>query len=186
MFGDVIQFIGDLVDNWAAFMTGGIPVAVLAFWERWHSRNVSFRFYVAVFLGVGLAAASFQTWRQEHSAKIQAEQLVRQSRSAAISRQLQSYYAEASQFQREAAAVAGIGSEEEYNALKKEIDLWGKETGAWILQNLGEAAYHRVIQSEGLPNMNTVSSERTQLMLVMSAIRDNLGKLLESPAWDRP
>src|SRR5258706_3405783 len=113
MFANVTHFIGDILDNWAAFITGGIPVAMLVIWERWRSRNVSFRFYVAVFLGFGFAAASFQTWRQEHSAKIQAERLVRHSRDAAISRQLQKYYAEASQFQREAAAVSVNGSDEE-------------------------------------------------------------------------
>jgi hypothetical protein len=60
---DLLQYIVDLFDHWAAFMTGGIPVALLALWERWRGRNVSFRFYVAVFLIFGFSAASFQTWR---------------------------------------------------------------------------------------------------------------------------
>jgi hypothetical protein len=183
MLADIGQFIWDLLDHWSAIITGGIPVALLAIWERWRSRSVSFRFYIAVFLGFGFAAASFQTWRQEHFSRIQAEQLMRHSRDAAITRQLQKYYAEASQFQREAAAFAVNGDEEQFNALKKKVDVWGKESGAWILQNMGEAAYHRVIQSDTLPNVYT---ERTELILVTGAVRDNLGKLLENTAWDKP
>src|ERR1700733_2690331 len=71
---DLWQYIVDLFDHWAAFMTGGIPVAILAIWERWRGRNVSFRFYVVVFLVFGFVAASFQTWREENKARLLAEQ----------------------------------------------------------------------------------------------------------------
>jgi hypothetical protein len=163
MLANLGQYLWDLAGHWAAFITGGPIVAFLIFWERWRDKNIPFRIYVAVFLIIGFAAAGFQTWQQERSASTLAEQSLRHSRDAATAKQLQKYYAEASQFQREAAYVAVNGSEEEFNALKKQVDAWGKETGAWILQNMGDAAYHRIIQSEGLPNMNTVSSERTQL-----------------------
>jgi hypothetical protein len=185
MLADIGKYLWELGDHWAAFMTGGPVVAVLIFWERWRNRNIPFRFYAAVFLVVGLAAASFQTWQQERTARMLAEQSIRHSRDVATARQLQKFYAEASQFQREAAAAAN-GSDEEFNSLQNTIDAWSKETGPWILQNMGEAAYHRVIQSEGLPNMNAVGSERARLMLMMGAIRDNLSKLLENPAWDKP
>jgi hypothetical protein len=184
MFADFSLFITDLLDNWAAFMTGGIPVAILAVWERWRSRNVSFRFYMAIFLGVGFAAASFQTWRQEHAIRIQVEQLAPHSRSASTTQHLQKYYAEASQFQREAAAAAN-GPEDEFRILETKIDAWSKNTGGWILQNMGEAAYHRVIQSESLPNIAAVGNDRVRVQLIMGTIRDNIGRLLENPAWDK-
>jgi hypothetical protein len=185
MLADLAVFAGDLLDNWAAFMTGGIPVALLAIWERWRSRNVSFRFYAVVFLAVGFAAASFQTWRQERTAKIQAEEFSSHSRSTTTTQHLQKYYAEASQFQREALAVANR-PEDEFRALEARTDAWSKDAGGWILQNMGEAAYHRVIQTEGLRALNAETNDRVRLQLIMGAIRDNLANLLENSAWDKP
>jgi len=73
MLSDIWRFLADLLDNWAAFMTGGIPVAVLALWERWQQRPISFRRFAAIFLLFGFAAASFQTWRQEHAERVAAD-----------------------------------------------------------------------------------------------------------------
>jgi hypothetical protein len=73
MLADIGQYLWDLADNWAAFLTGGIPVAVLVVWERWRSKQSNFRFFVAIFLVFGFVAANFQTWRQEHAARSNAE-----------------------------------------------------------------------------------------------------------------
>jgi hypothetical protein len=180
MLADIGQYLWDLADNWAAFMTGGLIAALFTLVERIRGKQFSPLTFILVFLVFGFGAASFQTWRHEYQARLQAEQSV--SRAATI-KQLQKYYSEAAQFAR-LAALSTTAADDQYAALLKEVDSWSKDSGAWIIQNMGEAAYYRVIHVENIPDINAVP-QRRQLEIVMRTIRDNIGHLLENPTWDK-
>jgi hypothetical protein len=59
MLADVGQYLWDLADNWAAFMTGGIPAALILIVERLRRKQLPLRTFV-IFLAFGFVAASYQ------------------------------------------------------------------------------------------------------------------------------
>jgi hypothetical protein len=184
MLADIGQYLFDLADNWAAFMTGGIPVAVVAIWERWKGRAIPLRAYFLLFLGVGFAAASFQTWQHEYTARIRAEQATGKGRSAVTVLQLQEFYADAAAFYMQATDAK---SDAEFKQTEKAILEWSDRLGEWVTKNMGSGAYIRLIESTGPPpTIKNVKPERVDLIVTMATIRDNLAKFVETSAWDKP
>lgn len=62
---DFLAFVYAVIDNWAAFITGGIPAALFILYERWRNRPVSWRSFFSIFIILGFLAASFSAWREE-------------------------------------------------------------------------------------------------------------------------
>jgi hypothetical protein len=56
---NVGRYIYDLADNWAAFLTGGIPAALLLIYERVRGEQLSLRTF-AILLAVGFVIASYR------------------------------------------------------------------------------------------------------------------------------
>jgi hypothetical protein len=187
MLADLSKFLGDLLDNWAAFMTGGIPVALLAIWERWRSRNVSFRFYVAVFLGFGFAAASFQTWRHEQSTMNVAEQALLLTKNRAVTKaQLQQFYIEAGQLMGQ--QLDKSISDEDFKKYSDSVDAWLNKTAGWIENNLGPAATARFLDGSGSMSFTftgAVNRQHNNIINSMTTFRKNLSILIETNAWDK-
>jgi hypothetical protein len=182
MFADISQFADHLLDHYVAFATGSVPVMILGIYERWKNRPVSFRFYVVVFLAFGFVAAGFQTWREEHAARNALEK--HWERSPEIVRHLQKMYAEVSEFNRRAYAVIS-GPDADFQELSKEVHVWSGENGRWILDNMGTAAYYRVIQNSGQIPQHGDNLERAKLSVVLQIMQQNLGQLVENSAWDK-
>src|SRR4030088_228454 len=121
MLADIQLYILGLADNLAAFMTGGILVAIVAIWERFRERSIPLKFYLMLFLGVGFMAASFQTWRQEYAAKTLAQQMAFKGRNPDTVRRLQDYYADAATFYIQATEAK---SDAEFKKMEKSADEW--------------------------------------------------------------
>jgi hypothetical protein len=182
MRSDLWQYFLDLSDHWAAFMTGGIPVAILAVWERWRNRNVTFRFYVAIFLVFGFVAASFQTWRDEYKARISAEQT---RAHAAEKVQLQKFYTEGGDLLLR--VIPKDISEVEFKKYQDECDAWLNRTVVWIGQNMGEAAKARFLDTASYVNWtspNAVNQTHGNIINALVNYRKNLQVLIvEFDAW---
>jgi hypothetical protein len=187
MLSDLTQFIGDLLDNWAAFITGGIPVAILAIWERWRSHNISFRFYAALFLAFGFTAASFQTWRQEHVARVQVEQTISLARNrSATKAQLQKFYIELGalldvQLKRDISPA-------EFESYKTESNRILNAQAQWIKDNLGDAALARFTDKSDMKAVQfekAVNDVHNIMLMNQTRFIQNLKDLIESSAWDR-
>jgi hypothetical protein len=183
MLADIGQYIADLADNWAAFMTGGIAAALILVIERLRRDQLPVRTFI-VFLVFGFIAASFMTWRHEHTARILAEQIGPKARNAATVQQLQDYYAEAVSLYMQANTAK---SDDDFKNTEKEANEWANDVGHWITSNMGNGAYSKMIQPpQPTPIITNVKQDRVQLLFMLSVIRDNLGKFVESPAWDKP
>src|SRR5687767_11785024 len=114
MLADLGQYILDLAESWAAFMTGGTIAALVLVIERLR-RPLPVRIFVFVFLGFGFLTASFDTWRHEHATRIKAEQAPK-GRNPATVRQLQDFYADASSYYNE---VLAAKTDKEFKDLEK-------------------------------------------------------------------
>jgi hypothetical protein len=139
-----------------------------------------------LFLVFGFPWASFQTWRDEHAARAALQSSQRWERSPEVVRRLQQMYAEVSDFNRRAFAVMN-GSEDDFLKLKTEVHDWSAKNGQWILNNMGNAAYYRIIKNSGpLPDPTASGTqERQRLSLVLQIMERNIGALVESSAWDK-
>jgi hypothetical protein len=187
MLADVVQFIGDLLDHWVAFGTGSIPVMIIGIWERWRSRNVSFRFYAALFLAFGFTAASFQTWRQEHNARILDEQTILHSKErTATKAKLQTFYIEIGQMI-DAPVVKDISADD----FKKFADATNIKLDAmvrWITENMGQPAAARFLDRSGMVGgrySNAVNDTHNTILMNENRYRQNLLAMIESAAWDK-
>jgi hypothetical protein len=187
MGSDIWQYVLDLSDHWAAFMTGGAPVALLALWERWRNRNVSFRFYVAIFLGFGFAAASFQTWRDEYKARVIAEQTVAHSKQhAAEKAQLQKFYTDGGDLLNR--NIPKNINDEDFKKYGDECDAWLNRTVEWIAQNMGEAAKARFLDTASYVTWTSpraVNQTHGNIINALVNYRKNLQVLIvEFDAWN--
>jgi hypothetical protein len=63
MLADIGQYLWDLAEHWAAFMTGGIPAALILIVERLRGKQLPLRAFV-MFLAFGFVAASYQAHNQ--------------------------------------------------------------------------------------------------------------------------
>jgi hypothetical protein len=63
VLADIGQYLLDLADHWAAFMTGGIPAALILIVERIRSKQLPLRAFV-FFLAFGFVAAAYQEHRK--------------------------------------------------------------------------------------------------------------------------
>ena len=116
---------------------------IVGFWERWKGRPISLGLFVSLFIAFGLVAASFQAWRQEHAARIIAEQPPK-GRNPVVVRQLQQYYADAASYYDE---ISEAQSDKEYQDAQKALEEWSPKVGQWILLNMGNGAYARMIDT---------------------------------------
>jgi hypothetical protein len=165
------------LDKWA-----GHPAIVewcrrmIAGWEPLRKR---WWLWLALGLSAGVAATLWTApW-------FETQERAAQHRNAETVRQLQAYYAEADDYLREINDALN-GTDENFMPVKKETEEWLQGTGHWVLDNMGMPAYHRLIQFPTEPNyLNGVKIERNRLLFVMTAIRDNLGKLVENRSWDK-
>lgn len=168
-------------------MTGGVPVAILAVWERWRGRNVSFRFYVAVFLGFGFAAASVQTWREENKARMIAEQTIARAKErTATKAQLQTFYIELGQMID--IQVPKDISTEDFAKFGAASDLKIGEMASWILKNMGPPAFARFLDRTGMMAVTypaAVNQIHNTLLMNESRYRQNVLAMIESSAWDK-
>jgi hypothetical protein len=187
MWADIIQYAWDLLDHWSAFMTGGIPVAILAVWERWRSRNVSFRFYVAIFLGFGFAAASFQTWRQENAGRLLAEQTDISARQRLAKKaELQKFFIEAGVLLN--TPIDRAISDQDFKKYSDSVELWINTTGKWIRDNLGDAALAKFLDRSTTTFLMydaSVNTMHNNIINGLVSIRKNLSTLVETNAWDK-
>jgi hypothetical protein len=181
MLTDIWQYILDLADNWAAFMTGGIPAALALVIERLRKVQMPVRTFVIVFLAFGFVAASFATWRNEHVARVAA---VNKGRNPAVVRQLQEYYAEAGSFY---VQITSAETDKEFNEANKSAEEWATQMGHWVTENMGNGAYVRLIQTpRPPPTVGKVRPDRAESAFMFAVIRDNLSMFVENPAWDKP
>ena len=181
MLVDIEQYLLDLADNWAAFMTGGIPAALALVIERLRKMQMPIRTFVIVFLAFGFAAASFATWRNEHVARMAA---ANKGRNPAVVRQLQEYYAEAGAAYMQ---ITSAKTDKEFNEAKKSAEEWATEMGGWVTANMGNGAYVRLIQTpHPPPTVDKVRPDRADSAFIFAVIRDNLAVFVENPAWDKP
>jgi hypothetical protein len=67
-----LTFVKAVIDQWAALTTGGVVIAVLALWERWH-RPVPRKVYAGI-VGVALVTAFYLTWAAERQKYIELSQ----------------------------------------------------------------------------------------------------------------
>jgi hypothetical protein len=105
-------------------------------------------------------------------------------RNAGTVQKLQDYYAEAGALYVQAESAK---SDEEFKRRQKSMEEWADEMGHWVINNMGNGAYVRLIQpSQPRAAMKNVKPDRVDLMESLSTIRDNLAKFVESPAWDKP
>jgi hypothetical protein len=182
MLTDIGQYLWDLAYNGPAFMTGGFLAALVLVIERLR-RHLSARVFVIVFLSLGFIAASFQTWRHEHIAKLALEQVAQKRRNPAVLQHLQDDYADAAAY---FLSARDAQSDAEFDDIKKSVDDWTATLGHWIIDNMGNGAYIKLIQPPSpLPQLN-VKPGRADTLLLLMVLRDNLEKLVENPAWDRP
>jgi hypothetical protein len=63
MFADVPKYLWSLAENWAAFMTGGVPALVILVIERMRGKAVPRRAFLFL-LAFGFVAASYQAHHQ--------------------------------------------------------------------------------------------------------------------------
>jgi hypothetical protein len=63
MFADIGQYLLDLAEHWAAFMTGGIPATLFLVFERFRGRQLPLRAFI-IFLVFGFFAATYQAHQQ--------------------------------------------------------------------------------------------------------------------------
>ena len=183
MLDDLGQYVLELADNWAAFMTGGLLSALVLVIERVRKNTISVWLFVLLFLVFGFAASSFTTWRNEHAARVKAEQMPK-GRNPATVRQLQDFYADAASYYRE---VSDAKTDREFQELKAAINKWGDKLRTWTLLNMGTGASVRIIQpSKSSPPLDNAKTERAELLRILAIVRDNLAAFVESPAWDKP
>jgi hypothetical protein len=175
-FSDILQFVGDLMDHWVAFATGSVPVMVVGFWERWRGRPLSRRAYFALFLAFGLLAASFQTWRQEHSTS---------SRAATVAG-LKKFYAESDGLFRE---CMGIKNADGYKAYEAKANDFSIRLEKWVTENMGPGANARLLRFSMPPNLGlktAISQEHNSSIVAIMQIKENIAGLIENPVWDKP
>lgn len=187
MGSDIWQYILSLFDHWAAFMTGGIPVALLAVWERWRNRNVTFRLYFGVFLVFGFVAASFQTWNEEHRARIAAEQTSAKTKNHAVEKaQLQKFYMEGGELLQK--PITKETSDADFKIYENECNAWLNKTIVWIQENMGDAAKARFLDISGNLSFsypNAKNEEHAHIISGINNFRKNLQVLIvEFDAWN--
>ncbi len=156
---------------------------IVGFWERWKGRPISLGLFVSLFIAFGLVAASFEAWRQEHSARVVAEQAPK-GRNPVVVRQLQEYYANAASFYEQ---IASIQTDKEFDDLDKELSKWAEEAGKWVLTNMGNGAYARLIDHSNPPPLpKNTKPKLIESLQTMGVIRENFKRLVENSAWDKP
>jgi hypothetical protein len=187
LFSDIVQFADDLLDHYVAFGTGSLPVLVLAFWERWKGRTVSFRLFVVVFLAFGLLAASFETWRFEVVARTNAEKAL----SSAAKRDttviaLKAFYAEADVLFRESLAVKTPDELKKYDA---KADDFSRRLEKWVTENMGAAANARLMRYSMPPNLTfrtAIGQDHSSSIVAIMPMKENIAAIIENSAWDGP
>jgi hypothetical protein len=184
MVWNLYQYIIDLFDHWAAFMTGGIPVALWVAWERLRSRPISYRAFVA-FLVCGFLAASFQTWRDEYKARDAAERAIALSKDRSAEKaQLQKFYTEGGDLLR---LLPKDITEADFKKYNDECDAWLNHVVEWIAMNMGEAAKARFLDTVSYINYtspNSVNPTHANIINALSNYRKNLQVLIvEFDAW---
>jgi hypothetical protein len=112
---------------------------IWAIWERATNRNISFRYYVIVFLVFGFVAASFQTWRQEQKERLTLTTTQPAGRNPDVVQHLRQLYSEASDLHRRALQLINA-PDEEFKKLQDEATVFGATSGKWILENMGQAS----------------------------------------------
>jgi hypothetical protein len=185
LLSDIMQFADGLLDHWVAFATGSIPVMILGIWERWKNKPVSFRFYVVVFLALGFVAASFQTWRQEHKTRLELIATRPNTRNADVVEHLQKFYSETSEFHRRGVTLLKA-PDDDFNKFVDDTNTWATSTGKWVLNNMGRPAFDRINQpSDSNLSYLGVSQERSNFVMSIAALQENMGRLVENSAWDK-
>jgi 2-iminoacetate synthase ThiH len=78
-------------------------------------------------------------------------------------------------------------TDKKFKELETSIDKWIEELATWIHTNMGHGAAARAIdKTQVAPAFNNVKPERAEVLKTLSILRDNLGKFVENPAWDKP
>jgi hypothetical protein len=187
MLADIWQYILDLADHWAAFITGGPIVAILVFWERWRDKTIPFRIYVAIFLVIGFVAAGFLTWRQERDARVQAEQTISVTRNrSATKAELQKFYIELGALL-EVQLKQDI-SPADFENYKAESNRILNEQAQWIKDNMGDAALARFADKSNMKEVRfkkAVNDVHNIMLMNQTRFHENLKDLIESSAWDK-
>jgi len=180
------QYLLALVDHWAALMTGGILIAILALFERARGQAVSWRAYLLIAV-VCFFVASFLAWKDENAAKLHAECLLSHAQNAKeirkrfVSQHLQSFLVRVTALRRHVDAA-------EFPAWIKENQTLGEEMFAWVKSNMGEGAAAKLIDMNGqtydFAPLGPVNADNLNILNGLNKIAGNLGTLQREPEWD--
>lgn len=65
LFSEIWAFVWAVATNWAAWMTGGLIVALTFLWERFKQKDLP-RMFVLLLAGVFLVVAFFNAWKEQY------------------------------------------------------------------------------------------------------------------------
>jgi hypothetical protein len=179
---DVIIYAGALFNNWAAFMTGGIPVALFVLMERLvRRRPFSPKTFFLIFIVFGFTAASYKTWHDEFATRIE-----RSAAREAHIKQLKIFYVRADNFYRQLVSMPKNITAENYKNVQKQIDAFSQELEHWVSSNLGPAANAHLMVSPGKlkPVAFGISQDHDSTIAAIVAVKEGIDDLISNPIWD--
>ena len=184
MVADLFTYCWLLISHWAAFMTGGIIAAAFFFLERLREKQFGWRPYFIVFVVFGFFAASYQTWRDEYVARVQAEQSKPQPEPRKT--QLQLFYKEGQELVKR--PLSKNISPEDFKKYEDEANAWLNKTINWIQQNMGETAKSRFLDTSRMFSFSypgAINEEHSKVINGLNNFCKNLQTLIvEFNAWD--
>jgi hypothetical protein len=180
----LIEFISALIFQWAALLTGGVVIAMVAVWEKFYG-NIPPSAYLIVVV-VTFVAACYLAWLKQKNAADAAECkiYVSQKRSEA-KKQLATFHKEADKFI--FSTLTRDSPQSEFDAWLSETNKWYNEVIAWVSKNLGEQALSKLTDIANPPIITwgrAINQNHNSTINNLIKIKENIGYLMESSAWD--
>jgi len=110
---------------------------------------------------------------------------------AAIKSKIMDYYTEAEPLSR-GGGITARSSKEDYKKYEEKISDWKKRTRAWLNKNVSAGAGSRFEDYQAQLSLgqatytNAIHTEHNWYMNYVGYLRNNLSKMIESDAWDKP
>jgi hypothetical protein len=80
----VPEFIWFVLSFWQAYVTGGILIAIMSIWERYHKRSISWNKFRWIFI-VFLFVSFFNAWHDQKNIATRAQETVKKNNESLIS-----------------------------------------------------------------------------------------------------
>jgi len=184
-FTEFPTFVWAVLHYWAAVVTGGVFALVLAVIE--HKRGqISWGRYVLI-LALSVFVACYFAWREENLRRTRAECTIAiATERSNAKRKLADFYTHADDYIFGSAPPSS--SPEDLSKWAQSTNEWYATVQVWVSENLGEAALAQlrdlVPQGPTLSWSRAVSPQHNAIINNMMKIKQNIGVLMSSSAWD--